>query len=83
MPGQTVLCSVTLAVCGLTLCIMLALGAIVLFHSKTIAQMLNNFGYLSCCVGKVCEAVGRATGDTMCDKKCTAPKYYCAGEQDE
>ena len=78
---SAILCSVTLAVSGVTLAILLVIGAFIIMYRDTIGQMLKNFGYLSCCVGKVCEAVGRATGETMCEQKCSAPKYYCAGEQ--
>ena len=79
---SAVLCSITLAVSGLVLTILLGFCVFAFMHAKTIGQMFNNFGYLSCCVGKVCEAVGRATGETMCEKKCTAPTYYCAGEEE-
>ena len=80
---STVLCSITLAVSCVSLIILLAAVVFVFMNAKTISQMFNNFGYLSCCVGKICEAVGRATGETMCEKKCTAPKYYCAGEEED
>ena len=82
MTRAETLAAITLALTGLVVCGLVALGISVALNMSFLKQFVNNTSYLSCCVGKVCEAVGNATGEKLCQQKCSAPKYYCAGELD-